>query len=532
MSLPPTSKLFPPNPAPHIIALSLSLPPPHVDCGGSVYVCIAGGGAVWLRVLDCTTHDSLYMGSAKVVEEFGACRGWVKLLVFGSGWGMRKARSEHPNETPVLRNSELHTQIWSDVPPSPCTPQKGNSIKIRFFLLERLTFFGLKDHISLTMLHEGFQKEGITDCVVRPLGQRTILLTVTNNGSLHKLVKDKEMVFAQWFGNLHPWSKQDTGASRIAWLTCGFILTKVKIKVDGDDFLITVTEDSALEVDRRGDETHGLKDHQKCTVSASSTGTDSCYRGARANDESGSVHMGSVALPQDVMGRLIDSGGISRKHRGKKTVQAPRCALHSEDSLHSDTLEPTERSSLGFSSKAHSQLHGVEVLSNGPGDKGANLAGLNSIDKPSAGPPYIKLVSRPTKHAQKKHMEDILQLRLSKRVIRKGKKNRKVELTNLIGDDTRANFGASSFGDSLHDSHIMNRNQVLMAKNEHLGIGNLGLSPSAICPVLSQLGVVKENNVKETIQRIADMEKRDTLLFSRTEMPKRTGKYKVSQSPP
>ncbi|GAB4836736.1 hypothetical protein Ancab_001650 [Ancistrocladus abbreviatus] len=142
-------------------------------------------------------------------------------------------------------------------------------------------------------------------------------------------------------------------------------------------------------------------------MSASPTGSDSCYRGARANDESGSVHMGSSALPQDVMGRLIDNGGILRKHKGHK-----------------------------------------------PG----------------------------------------------------------------------VNFGTSSFGDSLHDSHIMNRNQVLMAGNEHLGNGSPGLSPSAICAVLSQLGVVKESNVEEPVQQIADMEMRDTLLFSGTD--------KVSQSPP
>ncbi|GAB4837472.1 hypothetical protein Ancab_002332 [Ancistrocladus abbreviatus] len=196
---------------------------------------------------------------------------------------------------------------------------------------------------------------------------------------------------------------------------------------------------------------------------------------------------------------------------------APIRAPCSDDSPLSDTLEPTERSSLGSPNKAHSQSHGVEALSNGAGEKGADLAGPSSINQPSAGPPHIKLVSRPTKPAQKKHLEDILQLRLSKRVICKGKKNRKVELTNLIGDDTGVNFGTSSFGDSLHDSHIMNRNQVLMAGNEHLGNGSPGLSPLAICAILSQLGVVKESNVEETVQWIADMEMRDALLFSSTD---------------
>ncbi|GAB4829367.1 hypothetical protein Ancab_019038 [Ancistrocladus abbreviatus] len=246
--------------------------------------------------------------------------------------------------------------------------------------------------------------------------------------------------------------------------------------------------------------------------------------GARANDESGSVHMGSSALPQDVTGRLNDSGGFSGKHKGHNLGQALIRALCSDDDQLSDTLGPTECSSLGSPNKAHSQSHGFEAPSNGAGEKDADLAGPSSIKKPSAGHPHIKLVSRPTKHAQKKLLEDILQLRLSKRVIRKGKKNRKVELTNSIGDDTGVNLGTSASGDSLHDSHIMNRNQVLMAGNEHLGNGSPRLSPSAICAVLSQLGVVKDSNVKETVQRIADMEMRDALLFF--------GTYKVSQSPP
>ncbi|GAB4832642.1 hypothetical protein Ancab_006660, partial [Ancistrocladus abbreviatus] len=416
----------------------------------------------------------------------------------------------------------------------------------------------LRDHISLTLLREGLRKEGLTDCVVRPIGQRTVLLTATNNGSLHQLVKDNETVLAQWrWGFLTSIDeatsqRQRFDIARFAVQTHqpGCILTTVKIVIDGDEFLIKVTEDPAPVVERRGVGTYGsggvhndsLPQFSSSHVSDSFAGDHFPYMvfpqskivksapcqllpqgliavigGARANDESGSVHMGSSALPQDVTGRLKESGGFSGKHKGHNPGQAPIRSPCSGDDPLSDTIGPTERSSLGSPIIAHSQSHGIVAPSNGAGEMVADLASPSSITKPSAGPPHVKRLSRPTKHAQKKSLEDILQLRHSKRVIRKGKKSRKVEHTISIGDDTGVNFGTSASGDSLHDSHIMNRNQVLMSGNEHLGNGSPGLSPSAICAVLSQLGVVKESNVDETVQWIADMEMRDAQLFSGTD---------------
>ncbi|GAB4860321.1 hypothetical protein Ancab_011803 [Ancistrocladus abbreviatus] len=285
-----------------------------------------------------------------------------------------------------------------------------------------------------------------------------------------------------WFGKLHPWSKQDTGANRAAWLTCvgiplhvyheeffsslarrwgtltaidgetsqwkrfdiariavqtqqsGFIQAKVNIKVDEDDFLITVAEDSVHDVDRRGDEAHDLKG--AAHIDSLSHISMSYVSDSFEHHITGDHFPDLVSSPQkiitnaqcqlDVTSRLINSGEISKKHKGKKMVQAHGCALRSKDSPHSDALGPSGNPSLGFSSKAHPQFSSIEVHSNGSGDKGADLAGPIAIGKPSTGllcpsvePLQLKLVSRSAKHAQKKHMEDILQLRLSKRVIRK-----------------------------------------------------------------------------------------------------------------
>ncbi|GAB4849752.1 hypothetical protein Ancab_004548, partial [Ancistrocladus abbreviatus] len=277
----------------------------------------------------------------------------------------------------------------------------------------------LKAYIFLTMLREGFQKEGIIDCEVRPLGQRIVLLTAIENGSLDKIVKDKEMAFAQWFDKLHPWSKQDTGTSRVAWLTCiariaiqtqhpEVIQSKVSIKVDEDAFLITVAEESVHDMDRREDEAHGLRGNTYIdSISYIST---SCVPDSFGQHIAGDHFPGlgstppkivknpqcKLALPQDVMGHLIDSGGNSKKHRGGKKVQVQGRAIRSEDSLHWDFPGPSGSPSLGFSSKAHPQFSGIEVQCYGLGDKGAELAGPIVIGKPFAG--LLCLLAEPSQY--------------------------------------------------------------------------------------------------------------------------------------
>ncbi|GAB4832214.1 hypothetical protein Ancab_006230 [Ancistrocladus abbreviatus] len=258
----------------------------------------------------------------------------------------------------------------------------------------------LKAHVSLAMLREGFHKEGIKDCEVRLLGQRTVLLTAIGNGRLDKIVKDKEMVFAQWFGKLHPWSKQDTGISREVWLTCvaidsdtsqqkrfdlahfaiqtqnpEVIQLKVSIEVDEEVYFVTVAEESVQDVDWRGD----------------------------------------VALDlRDMMG-LIDNDENSKKHRGGKLLKVQGRVIRSVDSTRLNSHGTSGSTSLGFSSKAHPQTSGLEVQCYGSGDKGADLDRPIIIGKPSAGllsplarTSQDKVVSRLAKHAKKKQMEEIL----------------------------------------------------------------------------------------------------------------------------
>ncbi|GAB4853976.1 hypothetical protein Ancab_039244, partial [Ancistrocladus abbreviatus] len=157
----------------------------------------------------------------------------------------------------------------------------------------------------------------------------------------------------------------------------------------------------------------------------------------------------------------------------------------------------------------------------GPGNKCEEMERPNDFHKlvtgslsPSAGISQHKVASKLGKNAKKKQMEEILQLRLSKRVIGKGKKSRKNEKSKIDREDTGEINGPLSFGDSLHDSNIMNRNQIILTGNENPEHGKFGLSPIEICVFLSQLGMVEERNVEETVQQIAKIEKQDAMLFS------------------
>ncbi|GAB4840803.1 hypothetical protein Ancab_021564 [Ancistrocladus abbreviatus] len=164
----------------------------------------------------------------------------------------------------------------------------------------------LKAPVSLAMLREGLHKEGISDCEVRSLGTKTVLLITIDNGQMDKIVTDNEMVFAQWFGKLclgrsrtlesaekygflvlvfHYISGMKNFFSSLAkrWGTLTaidsetsqqkrfdftrFVIqtqnpevihAKVAIKVDEDYFFIIVNEESVQDADRRGDYELGL----------------------------------------------------------------------------------------------------------------------------------------------------------------------------------------------------------------------------------------------------------------------------------
>ncbi|GAB4843811.1 hypothetical protein Ancab_013775, partial [Ancistrocladus abbreviatus] len=123
----------------------------------------------------------------------------------------------------------------------------------------------------------------------------------------------------------------------------------------------------------------------------------------------------------------------------------------------------------------------------------------NGSSSPSIGISQHKIASRMGRNAKKKQMEEILQLRLSKSVIGKGKKSRKIEKSKTDREVTSEVNKPLSFEDSLHDSNIMNRNQIILAGNENLDYRKIGLSPKEIFAFLSQLGVVEERNVEETV---------------------------------
>ncbi|GAB4836999.1 hypothetical protein Ancab_001914, partial [Ancistrocladus abbreviatus] len=106
----------------------------------------------------------------------------------------------------------------------------------------------LKFPCPLVTLREGMQKEGISDCEVRSIKRKIVLLTATRIAKMDQIVTKKGNALAKWFGKLHPWSKHDSGISREVWLRCAGI----PLHAWNEEFFITLARrwGKLIDIDR------------------------------------------------------------------------------------------------------------------------------------------------------------------------------------------------------------------------------------------------------------------------------------------
>ncbi|GAB4838690.1 hypothetical protein Ancab_028235 [Ancistrocladus abbreviatus] len=255
----------------------------------------------------------------------------------------------------------------------------------------------------------------------------------------------------------------------------------------------------------------------------------------RGNDVSVSVPAGTAELPLEVTARC-GSRGILEQHKGGKGLWALGWPAFSEGCAFDGPSGLRGVHCVGFPCKA--QYPGLQIALGGcgPGRRDGEKDKLHGIQKlacglcsSSIGASQHNNISNFRRKPKKKHLEDILQLRLSKRVSGKSKKSRKKAISKLDREVSGDIIESFSCGESIHDSNIMNRNEIILAGTETIEGGKVGLSPSEICGFLSKLGMVQESNVEETVRRIAEMEERDALLFSSVVQPQPADKDEVSK---
>ncbi|GAB4829957.1 hypothetical protein Ancab_019603 [Ancistrocladus abbreviatus] len=372
----------------------------------------------------------------------------------------------------------------------------------------------LKFPCPIGTLQLEMQKEGISDCVVRSIGRMTVLLSATGTAVMDRIVTEKRNVFAKW-----RWGKlididRDT-SQRKSFALAHFAIqtqmlevihTKVCIKVEEDEFLVTVAKETVdvayrmggFEIGTGGNANTASSPSLSISIVPDSFGQASSGdhilganlppqtvvhdsnrklekevmiadtdREDRDNDESVSVQVGTTELPKEVTGMIVSSGKLE-KHNGGRRYRAQGRVVFSEGCTNPDSSGSRGIQYMGSLSKAHKQTFSYEVECCGPGNRGEEMERLNVFHKPvngscspSARASQHKVISSFRRKAKKKHMEEILQLRLSKRVSSKSKKNRKKETSKTDREDTGEIHGPFSCWDSLHDSHIMNRNEIM-----------------------------------------------------------------------
>ncbi|GAB4829335.1 hypothetical protein Ancab_019004 [Ancistrocladus abbreviatus] len=251
------------------------------------------------------------------------------------------------------------------------------------------------------------------------------------------------------------------------------IHTKVCIKVDEDVFFVTVARESVDVADRMG----GFE----------------LVRGGydnTASPPSFSISVVPDSFCQDIVGDQIpgpvlpSQGAVhNSKCNAEKQVMIADTDREDRDNDESES-EKVGTAELSQEVMAQEQVFGFVEDCRGLGNRREETERPNDFRRPVNGSssPYAgisqhKIATRMGQNAKKKQMEEILQLQLFKRII--------------------------------------------LAENENPNCRKIGLSLREIYAFLSQLEVVEERNVEETVQRIADMEKRDAMLFSGEMQPKR-----------
>ncbi|GAB4849772.1 hypothetical protein Ancab_004568, partial [Ancistrocladus abbreviatus] len=150
---------------------------------------------------------------------------------------------------------------------------------------------------------EEMQKEGISDCVVRSIGRMTVLLTATGTAKLDRMTQLLEVIHSQ-----------------------------VCIKVEEDEFLVTVVEETmddanrmgSFKIDNTGDHTsrvglppQAVVHNSQCKLEKEVMIVDTNGED-RDNDESVSVQVGIAELPHEVMGTIVGSGKLEKHNGGRR----------------------------------------------------------------------------------------------------------------------------------------------------------------------------------------------------------------------
>ncbi|GAB4846357.1 hypothetical protein Ancab_025363 [Ancistrocladus abbreviatus] len=200
-----------------------------------------------------------------------------------------------------------------------------------------------------------------------------------------------------------------------------------------------------------------------------------------------------------------------------------------------DELVPGKSRKDDLSQDAKCRIDGVEIYSKSFGERvnktqenrPEHLETTEHIQRvfvlaysPPLGLTQLKTNRCKGKRTKKRLMEDILQMRLSKRVISKGQIRRKFGRHRNEMEANRGPLGQPSSSESIQDSQIINSNKIIMAKANSPECSELNPSPKEICEFLLQLGIVDERNEEDTIRCIEEIKKRDVAMYT-TKLQKR-----------
>lgn len=67
-------------------------------------------------------------------------------------------------------------------------------------------------------MEELFNKEGIRDVQIKPIGGRFLILTLSNEEARDVAIKEKWLHY--WFEEIKPWNGEAAKDERFAWITC------------------------------------------------------------------------------------------------------------------------------------------------------------------------------------------------------------------------------------------------------------------------------------------------------------------------
>ncbi|GAB4856775.1 hypothetical protein Ancab_014693 [Ancistrocladus abbreviatus] len=159
--------------------------------------------------------------------------------------------------------------------------------------------------------------------------------------------------------------------------------------------------------------------------------------------------------------------------------------------------------------------------SDGPGVRPETMISSSTVQRDEAeevksipGAPHLQLDRGRRKCKKKSLSDDILQLRLSKRVIGKGTVHRRVGRIRSGMEDTTDPGGQISSGESICDSQFINCNKVILAQSPSPPCSESTLLHRQICDFLMNLGIVNESNEQDMLRQIVEMEEWDAAKFA------------------